>query len=157
MMPTMEHVEVSGKRRMQILATGLLPLIALVAILGMASAHGLDILRVFTTIDKRDAANHVVVTKVFGVPVASRPATQRDLNREDSVAGIIKIVVLLVSAVITAVAFLMCFSSVTGRPRKLLVWFDAKLGSVQWSGQKPPRGAMLPPLIQGSPPAGRDV
>jgi hypothetical protein len=132
----MEQVEVAGKRRMQILATGLLPLIALGAILGMASAYGMNLFTVFTTAERRDGANYVMVTKVFGLPVNSRPATQADLIRHDASMTAVKIAVLGVSGAVFIVAIAMCFASITGRPRTLLLWFHEKLGTVQWSSQR---------------------
>ena len=122
------------KRRIQIFATGIVPLLVLWLFLSMASAYGLDVFKAFTTFEKRDASNYVVVTKVLGVAIASRPATQTELTTDDTASGIVRIAILSVSVVVAAVAFLMCFTSVVGRPKKLLFWFDRKLGSVQWSG-----------------------
>lgn len=132
----MENGEITGKRRMQILATGLLPLIALGAILGMASAYGLNLLTFFTNVERRDAANYVVVTKVLGLAVSSRPATEADLRKDDASMMAVKIAVLCVLVPVSIVAISMCFASITGRPRKMLQWFDQKLGSVQWSSQR---------------------
>jgi hypothetical protein len=132
----MENVEISGKRRMQIFVTGLLPLISLCAILGMASAYEFDLVTVFTKVERRDAANYVIVTKVLGVPISSRPATKADLREDDVLITTVKIVVLCVSGAVVSMALAMCFVSITGRPKKILQWFDRKLGSVQWSGQR---------------------
>jgi hypothetical protein len=132
----MEPVEINGKRRMQIFATGLLPLISLCALLGMASAYGFDLFSAFTKVEHRDATNYVMVTKVFGLPVSTRPATPADLKEDDVLMTLIKIVVLCGSGVALGLALAMCFASITGQPRKMLEWFDRKLGSVRRSGQR---------------------
>ena len=128
---------ITPKRRAQIFATGLIPLLVLYFILAMASRFGLDLVSFFTHVEKRDAANYEVVTKVLGVPIKSRPATQEDIAKDDEAATIVKIVVLVGSSLIIAVSFLMCYASVTGRPTGALRWFDQKLGSVRWSWQRP--------------------
>jgi len=123
--------EITFKRRVQIFLTGLAPLLTLVVILAMASRFGLDIVSLFTSVDKRDAANYVIVTKVLGVVVHSRPATAADLAGEDAVMHVVKIVVLVVSAVIFSGSLLMCYAALTGKPKSVLRWSSRQLGSVR--------------------------
>ncbi len=129
----MENHQISGKRRAQIFGTGLAPLLVLGVILAMASQFGLDVVSLFTQVEKRDASNYVVVTKVLGIPVHSRPATQSDLIEEDSVMRVVKIAVLIGSFVVLSGSILMCYAAITGKPSGLLHWFDRKLGSVRTS------------------------
>ena len=127
----MQELHISGKRRVQIFATGMAPLLVLCVILAMASQFGLNVVSLFTQVEKRDAAHYVVVTKVFGVPVSSRPATAADLAEEDTVMRGVKIVVLAGSFGVLCGSALMCYSAATGKPRNILAWFDQKLGSVR--------------------------
>jgi hypothetical protein len=127
----MEATLITTKRRVQIFMTGVAPLLVLGIILAMAAQFGLDVVSLFTKVDKRDAANYVVVTKVFGVTVNSRPATQADLVEEDSVMRIVKIAVLVGSFIIISGSLLMCYASVTGKPPSVLSWCDRQLGSVR--------------------------
>jgi hypothetical protein len=129
----MQELLISGKRRAQIFATGIAPLAVLCVILAMASQFGLDVFSFFTQVEKRDASNYVVVTKVFGLSVSSRPATAADLAEEDAVMRVVTIAVLVGSLVILSGSALMCYSAITGKPRRILVWFDQKLGSVRTS------------------------
>jgi hypothetical protein len=99
----------------------------------MASQFDLDLFSFFTQVEKRDASNYVVVTKVFGVPVSSRPATAADLAEEDAVMRVIKIAVLVGSLAILSGSVLMCYSAITGKPHRILAWFDQKLGTVRTS------------------------
>lgn len=127
-----DHV-VSTKRRLQIAATGLMPLVALCAILGMASAYGFNLITFFTKVERHDASNFIVVTKVLGMTVNSRPATKADLVEDDAKTVLMKSAVLCFSGLVLLLALSMCFAALVGRPLKVLVWFDQKLGSVQWS------------------------
>ena len=111
--------------------TGLMPILVLCAILGMAAKCGFDVVDFFTTVEQRDARNYVVVTKVFGLPVHSRPATPSDLNKEEAIDTTMKVTLLGGSFLILGGSLLMCFSALTKRPRKALLWFDRKLGSAQ--------------------------
>jgi hypothetical protein len=127
----MKETDLSAKRRVQIFMTGIAPLMALCAILFMAAKFDLNIIDLFTKVEQRDAKNFVVVTKVFGVALSSRPATPADLAEEDAVMRTVKIAVLVGSAVVIGGSMLMCVSAATGRPQKALRWFDRKLGSAQ--------------------------
>ena len=127
----MQEPIISGKRRAQIFATGLAPLVVLCVILAMASQFGLDVFSFLTQVEKRDAGNYVIVTKVFGVRVSSRAATTADLAEDDAVMRAEKIAVIAGSLVIVCGSVLMCYSAITGKPRRVLAWFDQKLGSVR--------------------------
>lgn len=129
----MQASHVSGKRRARILATGAAPLLVLGVILTMAAQFGLDVFSFFAHVEQRDAAPYVVVTKIFGAPVASRPATAADLAGEDAVVRVAKLAVLAGSVLVLCGSILMCHVAITGKPRRVLVWFDQKLGSVRTS------------------------
>jgi hypothetical protein len=127
----MQHTSITTKRRLQIFMTALAPLLTLCVILAAAGHHGLDVVSLFTEVEKRDAANYVVVTKVFGLVVSSRPAAQADLMEEDAVMLVVKIAVLIGSTIILSGSLLMCYAAVMGKPRSFLQWCDRKLGSVR--------------------------
>lgn len=127
----MQDTTITTKRRAKLFMTGLAPLLTLCVILAMAAQNGLDVVSLFAKVEKRDAANYVVVTKLFGVPVSSRPATQADLVEEDTVMRVVKIAVLVGSFIILSGSLLMCYASITGKPRSVLIWVDRKLGSVR--------------------------
>ena len=148
----MQESHISGKRRAQIFATGVAPLIVLCVILAMASQFGLDVFSFFTHVDKRDAANYVVVTKVFGVAVSSRPATAADLAEEDTVMRVVKIAVLAGSFVVLSGSILMCYAAITEKPRNILLWFDQKLGTSAhfWQMKSRSRASQTTPGLRPS-------
>jgi hypothetical protein len=117
----------TAKRRLQIFATGITPLLVLAIILAMASKFGLDIVSLFAQVEKRDAANYVVETKVLGVVISSRPATAADLAEEDAIMRVVKVVVLVGSFAVITGSLVMCYTAIMQRPRSMLVWFDQKL------------------------------
>lgn len=123
--------QLARSRRVKIFATGFAPLVTLVIILVVAAQFGLNVLTFLTTVEPRNASNHVVRTQLFGVTLTERPATETDLAQEDAATRVALTGVLVGSLVIIGGCVLICVAAATGKPAAVLAWADRKLGSAR--------------------------
>src|SRR5262245_44096595 len=101
--------KITGQRRVKIFAVGFAPIVVLVIILITAAQFGLNVLSFMTSVESRNARDYVVRTKILGITLAERPATQADITEEDKIVRVVKGVVLVAAIATVGGCLVMCY------------------------------------------------